>query len=197
MNGLHKSVVSFLKDQNACVSELNNYSKDICKIIEILIKARDKGKTVFTMGNGGSGSTASHFVSDLLKTSITKKNNRFKAISLVDNMPVLLAWSNDSSYKNIFSEQLRNFISNNDVIIAFSGSGNSQNIIKALQFAKKNGAYRIGFSGKGCGKMKNYCNICLEVPSKDMLTIESLHLMICHCIIATLRNMGIPLFKYE
>ncbi len=77
------------------------------------------------MGNGGSGSTSSHFVSDLLKTAITNDSNRFKAISLVDNVPVNLAWSNDVSYDCIFLEQLKNFLASGDVVIGFSGSCNS------------------------------------------------------------------------
>ena len=114
---------SFFTDQIKCIEKLSKQEKQIKKIISILIKKRDTGKTIFTIGNGGAASTASHFVSDLLKTSIIKKTKRFKAISLVDNLPVILAWANDVAHADIFVEQLKNFISKGDVIIAFSGSG--------------------------------------------------------------------------
>ena len=149
------------------------------------------------MGNGGSGSTASHFVSDLLKTTILTKGKRFQAFSLVDNIPVILAWSNDSSYEQIFVEQLKNSLSKDDVIISFSGSGNSKNLIKAFQYGKKIGAKCIGFTGEGGGKLKKYCDECFEIPSKDMLTIESQHVVICHCIVSFIRKTGTPLFRYS
>jgi D-sedoheptulose 7-phosphate isomerase len=149
------------------------------------------------MGNGGSGSTASHFVSDLLKTSITKDTKRFSTISLVDNMPVMLAWANDSSYEDIFAEQLKNFLSNGDVIIGFSGSGKSKNMIKAFEYGRKNGAVCIGLTGMSGGEFPRLCDICLIVPSNDMLQIESTHVVVCHCIVTTIRNLGNPLFTYE
>lgn len=197
MKEIENSINIFLKDQESCVAKVSENISEVVKIIEILIKARDKGNIVFTMGNGGSGSTASHFVSDLLKTTITKKNNRFKAISLVDNIPLLLAWANDVSYDNIFVEQLKNHLSKGDVIIGFSGSGNSKNIIKALQFAKKKKAFCIGITGKSGGLMEKNCDICLKTPSKDMLTIESQHLILCHCFATAIRNLGNPVFKYD
>jgi len=197
MNQTKKSVNEFLKQQILCAEKLLEDNNTITKIIEILIKARNKGFFIFTCGNGGSGSTASHFVSDLLKTSITKGNKRFKAISLVDNVPVNLAWANDESYENIFVEQLKNFLSKNDIIIAFSGSGKSINVVKALKHGKKIGAFCIGFTGMSGGEFPKICDICINVPSNDMLTIETMHLLLCHSITATIRNLGTPMFNYE
>ena len=194
---IENSIKTNLLENQSCLDNLNKKSGEIKKIIECLINARNNQKTIFTMGNGGSGSTASHFVSDLLKTAITSDSNRFRAISLVDNMPVNLAWSNDVSYASIFSEQLKNFLMNGDIVIGFSGSGNSKNILKALKFGKDNGGYCIGFTGKSGGKMKFFTDICLKSPTKDMLAIEAQHVMLCHCIISSLRNLGTPLFKYE
>ena len=188
---------SFFVEQSKCIEKLSKQENQIEKIISLLIKKRNTGKRIFTIGNGGSASTASHFVSDLLKTSITKKNKRFKAISFVDNLPVILAWANDTSYENIFVEQLKNHISKGDVVIAFSGSGKSENIIKALKFAKKNGAICIGFTGMKGGYFPKLCNICFSVPSNDMLIIESTHVIVCHCIVNTIRNLGKPIFQYE
>ena len=116
MSKMNNITKSFLVDQLKCIEKLSKHEDQIEKIINLLIKKRDAGNKIFTVGNGGSASTASHFVSDLLKTSITKKNKRFKAISLVDNLPVILAWANDTSYDGIFEEQLKNLISKNDLV---------------------------------------------------------------------------------
>ena len=194
---MKKNIQSFLEEQKSCLQEIQNKPKKLYEIINILILAREKQKRIFVMGNGGSGSTASHFVSDLLKTSIIKNKKRFSAFSLVDNMPVLLAWANDSKFENIFSEQIENHISKGDVLIGFSGSGNSQNVINAFKVGKKNGAICVGFTGMGGGKFPKICDSCLIVPSNDMLTIESTHLIITHCIISTIRSKGKPLFIYD
>ena len=193
----NNDIVSFLNKEKKCTEKISEKHGDIKKIIDVLINARDKGNSIYVIGNGGSGSTASHFVSDLLKTAILKNKNRFKAISLVDNIPVMLAWSNDTSFDDIFEQQLVNYIHDGDVVIAFSGSGNSKNILKALKYCSKFNVVSIGFSGSTGGKMKKLCTICLTVPSTDMLLIESSHVVICHCIISYIRNKGIPQFKYE
>jgi len=188
---------SFLKEQESCLEQISGQTDIIEKIIKILIKARDKGKKIYTMGNGGSASTASHFVSDLLKTAITKNNKRFSAISLTDNVPVILAWSNDASYDDVFVEQIKNFLSKGDVIIGFSGSGRSKNVVKAMIYGKKNGALCIGITGMSGGDFPKICDVCLTVPSDDMLAIESAHVTLCHCIISAIRSMGKPMFTYE
>ena len=187
----------YLHEQNLCLEEILKNDSIINNIISILINARNSGKKIYTFGNGGSASTASHFVSDLLKTTITKDDKRFIAISLVDNFAVNSAWANDVSYDDIFVEQLKNFLTKNDVVIAFSGSGNSLNVIKALEFAKDAGAITIGFTGMPGGKLSKICDYCYVVPSDNMLTIESFHIMLCHGIIFTLRELGEPIFKYE
>ena len=197
MSKINNFTKSFFMEQLECIEKLSKQENQIEGIINLLIKKRDAGNKIFTVGNGGSASTASHFVSDLLKTAITKKNKRFKAISLVDNLPVILAWANDTSYDDIFVQQLKNLISKNDVVIAFSGSGKSENVVKALRFAKKNGAVCLGFTGMNGGYFPKLCDICCTVPSNDMLIIESTHVILCHCITAAIRNLGNPLFQYE
>jgi D-sedoheptulose 7-phosphate isomerase len=197
MDKVKNSITAFLREQEKCISEILADTDDLTSVTRELIKARDRGSKIFTMGNGGSGATASHFVSDLLKTAITDKKKRFQAISLVDNVPVLLAWSNDSSYDDIFVEQLKNHLSKNDVVLAFSGSGKSKNVIKALEYAKRSGAICVGMTGISGGLMKKICDICLRIPSDEMLTIESQHVLMCHCIVTAIRDTGNPLFKYE
>ena len=197
MSQTKDSVNSFLRQQKLCIEKTFKQTEDIVKIIDTLINTRNKGKKIYTMGNGGSASTASHFVSDLLKTAITKEDKRFTAISLVDNVPVILAWANDASYEDIFVEQLKNFLSKGDVIIGFSGSGKSKNVINAMKYGKKNGAFCIGITGMSGGDFPKICDICFIVQSYDMLTIESVHVMLCHCIVTVIRNLGKPVFKYE
>ena len=194
---IENSIKENLKQNYSCLENLDKKSDEIKEIVEHLITARNNGRIIFTMGNGGSGSTSSHFVSDLLKTAITNDSNRFKAISLVDNIPVNLAWSNDVSYDCVFSEQLKNFLMNGDVVIGFSGSGNSQNVVNAFEYAKTKGAITIAISGMSGGKISKLADVALVVPSNDMLIIESMHILICHCMINTIREQGIPKFNYD
>jgi D-sedoheptulose 7-phosphate isomerase len=187
----------YLYEQNLCLEKILKNDSAINEIINILINARNSGKKIYTFGNGGSASTASHFVSDLLKTTITKDDNRFVAISLVDNFAVNSAWANDVSFDDIFIEQLKNFLTDGDIVIAFSGSGNSINVTKALKYAKTKGAITIGFTGIPGGEFPKICDYSYLVPSSNMLTIESFHIMMCHAIIFTIRELGDPVFKYE
>ena len=190
-------ISTFLKEQQICLDDMNPHTKTLEDIVTMLLHARDNGKMIFTIGNGGSASTASHFVSDLLKTTITKDSKRFKAISLVDNIPVNLAWSNDVSYDQSFAEQLKNFCSKDDVLISFSGSGNSLNVINAMKLAKNQHCKCIGMTGMGGGEFPKLCDLTIVVPSNDMLQIESAHVTLCHCIVDVIRKQGVPQFNYE
>ena len=197
MNDSNMFLKKYLDEQSSCLVSLTSQTSLISSIVEKLLEGRENGSRIFIMGNGGSSSTASHFASDLLKTSITKNTKRFDATSLTDNIPVLTAWANDTSYEEIFSEQLKNFIKKNDIVIAFSGSGTSKNVVKALKLARDSEAFSIGFTGKSGGEFPNLCDICVKVPSTDMLTIESFHVMLCHIITSGIRQTGTPEFSYE
>jgi D-sedoheptulose 7-phosphate isomerase len=189
-------IISNLEDQIKTINELKK-NKDIIEKIYLEIKDTQKNnKRVFIMGNGGSSSTSSHFVSDLLKTSLTKETNRLKAISLTDNVPVLMAWANDTCFESIFSSQLENFLEKGDLVIGISGSGNSENIIRAIEFANRNEAKTICLLGRDGGKLANISQLCLIIPNNDMLTIETMHLLICHLLTSLLRSEGTPLFSY-
>ena len=191
-----EKIQEYLEQQIQSIGTLKESSTVLKEIFNILKNARDEKNQVFVMGNGGSASTASHFVADLLKTSITNESNRFKAISLSDNIPVLLAWSNDDSYENIFSNQLENFLQKNDVVIGISGSGNSKNVLNAIQLANEKQAITIGLSGKGGGKLSKLAKTNLTIQSDDMLTIETMHLLVCHLITTIIRSEGTPKFTY-
>ena len=189
-------IEDYLNNQASCMDDLKKLSENIKMIFQKLISARDNGNSIFIMGNGGSASTATHFTSDLLKTSIIKNEKRFKAHSLSDNIPVILAWANDTEYKNIFSEQLENFLKKDDIVIGISGSGNSENVISAIEFANTKNAITVTLTGKDGGKLAKLSEINLTVPSDDMLTIETMHLMICHLITTMIRSGGEPHFSY-
>jgi D-sedoheptulose 7-phosphate isomerase len=155
----------------------------INQIASSLLNAYDAGRTVYLCGNGGSASLASHFACDLGKgTAYCNGGKRLRALALTDNLPTLTAWANDSSYEDVFSEQLRNFVQSRDVVLAISGSGNSKNVLNALQVAREAGATTVGISGFQGGKMKALCDICVVVPSNNMQIIEDVHLAMAHSI---------------
>lgn len=177
----------FLIESKNAVEEFIKDTKSIDKFIEILSEARDKGRNVYVFGNGGSSATASHFVCDLLKTSIVDGKERFRAISLTDNVPVLSAWANDVSYQDVFAEQLKNFIKKDDVAVAISGSGNSPNVLKAVALAKEMGAITVGFTGSS-GRLGEITDIPIRVPSGNILLIEGVHSVLLHYVAEVLRG---------
>ncbi len=155
----------------------------INQIADELVKANESGRTVYLFGNGGSASLASHFACDLGKgTAYCNGGKRFRVLALTDNIPTMTAWANDSSYEDIFSEQLLNFVQPQDIAFAISGSGNSKNVLNALEVARDAGALTIGMSGFQGGKMKSLCDTCVIVPSDNMQIIEDLHLCMAHSI---------------
>lgn len=146
----------------------------------VLIDAHLGEKTIFVVGNGGSAATSSHFVCDLAKGTINGSGKRCRAISLNDNMPLLTAYANDVSYDDVFSGYLQNLAGSGDVLVAFSGSGNSPNIIKALRAARQCGATTIGVTGFEGGQMRAIVDHCIVVPSNSMQHIEDAHMIIAH-----------------
>lgn len=177
----------YFQDLECAVNRINLDS--LKKINNLLFMALKEGRQIFTMGNGGSGSTASHFVCDLNKGVCLDHGKRFKAICLNDNVPTLLAYANDMSYSDIFCESLKNFMQEEDIVIGFSGSGNSKNVIKAIEYANENGGVTIGFSGFSGGKLSKVTTIPLVVPVNDMQKCEDLHLILCHFIMQRINNM--------
>jgi D-sedoheptulose 7-phosphate isomerase len=161
-----------------------SFPKDgIDQIANTFVGAYDAGRTIFLCGNGGSASLASHFACDLGKgTAYCNGGKRLRALSLTDNLATLTAWANDSGYEDVFSEQLRNFVQAGDVALAISCSGNSKNVLTALQVAREAGAKTVGMSGFQGGEMKSLCDICVVVPSDNMQIIEDLHLAMTHSI---------------
>ena len=170
---------------------------DIDKAIELLFDAWKRGSRVFTCGNGGSASTATHFACDLVKTTATPDKRGFKAECLNDNIPLMLALINDDGFDNLFYEQLRTKFQKGDVLICISvhgGAGKdkaalwSQNLLKAIKYAKDEGGKAIGFSGFDGGPMKEIADACIVVPINSTPQVESFHLALEHLICSCLRQ---------
>lgn len=161
-------------------------------VISRLDEARWKRQAVFTCGNGGSAATAIHFACDLAKGALAPDKPPIKALSLCENISLVTAWANDASYDDIFAERLSPWITAGDVLIAFSGSGNSPNVLNAVRLARAAGATTIGFTGFAGGLLKDEVDICLNIPCNCMEQIEDVHVLICHFITTCLRTLPQP-----
>jgi len=160
--------------------------QQIDEVANVIKNAYDNGNTIFTMGNGGSGATASHIVCDLNKGVSTNLAKRFKVMCLNDNTPSILAIANDIAYDAIFEEQLKNFLQPRDVVIGISGSGNSRNIIKAIEYANKNRGITIGCCGFDGGELSKIAQHYIHVEADDMQITEDIHSIIGHIMMRIL-----------
>tara|TARA_A100000164_G_scaffold302513_1_gene277950 strand:+ start:1061 stop:1651 length:591 start_codon:yes stop_codon:yes gene_type:complete len=167
--------LSYLKTliDDLCVEKISSF-------IELILKTRDKNKTIFFIGNGGSASTASHFVNDISLGS-RQFEKPFRALSLCDNQAVITAIGNDDGYENIFVQQLQTQARTDDVLVSISASGNSPNIIKAVNWAKKNQLSTVGLSAFDGGELSKLVDLNIHVPTKigEYGPAEDLHMVIC------------------
>ena len=157
-------------------------ARKLAEVIEIMRDARDRGKRIYAVGNGGSASTASHFVNDMGKGASVGRERRFKVIPLTDNVEWITALGNDLSYEDIFVEQLRNHAEPGDVLLALSGSGNSENVLRAVRYANEAGCRTIGFSGFGGGKLKDQVQLSIVADSEHMGRVEDAHMVLQHVV---------------
>ena len=167
----------------------------LAQIVAVLLQAQENGKTIFTMGNGGHANTAAHMVNDIAKHTISSDEKdsvvaakRFRTMCLNDSVSLVTGVANDMGYDHVFSEQLKSWCQEGDVVIGVSGSGNSANVLNAFDAAKQRGATTICFSGKGGGKAKERADICVVVPSNKMVQIEDVHLAINHAVADELKK---------
>ncbi|MFH1586989.1 MAG: SIS domain-containing protein [Candidatus Diapherotrites archaeon] len=161
------------------------------KVADVLFETWKRGKQVFIFGNGGSATTALHFSCDLGKNTVKDPNSdekRFRIIPLVDNIATLTALANDSGYENIFSEQLKNLVMENDVVIVISGSGKSPNVLKAVEVAKNAKAIIVSFTGFDGGKLKSISDYNINFNENHYGRIEDAHLILEHLITEILKE---------
>ncbi len=158
---------------------------DVSKIEQAIAwfrQARDENRQIFTCGNGGSASTASHFVADMLKGASYGRTRRFRIQALTDSLATITAYANDVSYDCVFVEQLKNHASAGDLLVCISGSGNSPNVIEAAKFARELGCRVIALTGRDGGRLAPLAELNIGVSHPHMGRIEDIHLIVCHMI---------------
>ncbi len=163
---------------------------EVESLADAVEQAYREHRCVFVIGNGGSGANASHLCEDLGKGTLVDFENqkRLKIISLTDNTPYILAWANDTSYERIFVEQLKNLASPADLLIAISGSGNSPNVLRAVEYANANGLRTFGVTGYDGGQLRQITHQCFHVPCMDMGICETVHIVFFHYLMEALRE---------
>ncbi len=154
----------------------------VADAIRLLTEARDNNRHIFVCGNGGSASTASHFVCDMVKGASYKRDLRFRIMALTDSLPTITAYSNDVGYDCVFAEQLKNFAQRGDVFMAISGSGNSPNVVCAMEYANSIGCETIALTGRDGGKLGPMAKLQIRVSEPHMGRIEDGHLIVCHML---------------
>ena len=174
----------YLEDLKSVLDKLPLEQLD--KIVGVLEAAHAAGKQIFVIGNGGSAATASHMMNDLNKGTLGHKGDapwkRFRVISLTDNVSLLTAWANDTDYNSIFAEPLKNLAQRGDVLIAISASGNSPNIVAAVEVAKQLGLTVLGLGGFTGGKLAQIADVCFLVPSNGYGPVEDVHMILDHIL---------------
>jgi D-sedoheptulose 7-phosphate isomerase len=190
-------ILSYLQSVEEILKGID--SENLERIIDVVYDAWKQERQIFLVGNGGGAATAMHFSADLNKTAIVPGKKRMKARSLADNVSLMTAWANDTHYTNIFGEQLINFASPGDLVIGFTASGMSPNIVNAIAHANEMGLTSIAFVGFDGGTASAIAHHVLHIPSKSYQHIEDVHLLICHAITSALQerarhdpNLGAP-----
>jgi len=182
-------ISSFLEGIKQVAETIDRRAID--RAVEMLFAAWQRGGTIFTCGNGGSAGTASHLAADLFKCTIVPNQPRLRAVSLVDNIPLVSALVNDEGWDNVYVEQLKTLFRPGDVVVGISvhgGSGRdraglwSQNLLRAMQYARERGGHTLGFSGFDGGAMKELADVCVVVPYNTTPHVESFHVVLHHLV---------------
>lgn len=187
MKDYKNEIGKYLEEEIRIISSLD---RDAINAIMNEIKAsQERGSTIYICGNGGSAATASHYCCDFNKgvSGLDACNTNFVCLS--DNIPTMTAIANDISYDEIFSYQLRNRIKPGDLLFVISGSGNSKNIVRAMEVVKEKGNKIIGLCGYRGGKVKEMADVCLHVDIDNMQVVEDIHMMLDHCMMYILAGM--------
>lgn len=181
-----ETIKKYVRGLQDALNEMNMQA--INTAVDVLWDAYWNNRQVFILGNGGSATTASHMACDIGKGVVYKEKKRFRVQSLCDNVAVLTAWANDVSFDTIFKDQLENLLNPQDVVIAISASGNSPNVIKAVEYARNQGAIVISMSGFSGGKLKQMSDVNIHFPVNDYGQVEDLHMMSEHIITECIRE---------
>ena len=176
----------YLLDVQKILARLDHQVVD--RMIDVIWRGYEHGRTLFLFGNGGSAALASHFACDIGKGTIAKQRKRLKTVALTDNVALITAWANDRAYEEIFSEQLESLAEKGDVVMAISGSGNSPNVTRGLEAARRLGAQTLVLTGFAGGRAAALADLCLIVPSQSMQHIEDAHLCATHAIFLAIRE---------
>jgi D-sedoheptulose 7-phosphate isomerase len=179
--------VDHTKNINNYFDVLNKVLSKICrseinKFIELVDQVRSQNKKILICGNGGSGATASHIVCDLNKGLSYGKEKKFQVINLSDNMATVLAYGNDTSFDDIFVEQTKNFLDHGDLFIGISSSGNSNNVLKAIEYANSKGNTTLGLTGYNGGKLKELSKYSVNANIDDTQISEDVHMILGHLL---------------
>jgi D-sedoheptulose 7-phosphate isomerase len=192
MLGIKLDATTFLQRVGAELLRIN--PAEVKALADAVYQCYEQGRIVFLCGNGGSGSNASHFCEDLGKGTLRRddfdndRKRRLRVLSLTDNTPYILAWANDEGFDRVFVEQLKNLASRGDLLIAISGSGNSPNVLRAVEWANHNGLRTFGCTGFSGGKLRTLAQQGLHVPLDDMGIVESIHLTAFHWVVDDLHR---------
>jgi len=190
MLGIKLDVRPFLERVSQELSRID--PAEVRALADAIYACYQERRMVFVCGNGGSGSNASHFCEDMGKCTLRRedydndKKKRLRILSLTDNTPYILAWANDEGFDRVFAEQLKNLASPGDLLIAISGSGNSPNVLRAVDWANTNGLKTFGCTGFDGGKLRKLAHQGLHVPLDDMGIVESIHLTAFHWVVDNL-----------
>lgn len=160
----------------------------LSRAASMLLDCYERGNTVFVLGNGGSAATASHFACDLAKGTRSAGLPAFRVISLTDNVPLLTAWANDTSYDRVFAEQLATLVRTDDVVVVISASGNSANVVAAVEVANAAGAITIALTGRTGGQVRDLADLVVRAPSDSIEQVEDAHVTIAHGLCVALRE---------
>jgi len=155
---------------------------EVQALVDALVEAYRDERLVFVIGNGGSAANASHLCEDLGKGTLSdfEGQKRLKIMSLTDNVPYIMAWANDEGYERVFVEQLKNFAEPDALLIAISGSGNSANVLRAVEYANDHGMRTFALTGFDGGRLKQLAHDSLHVRSNNMGAVEAVHAVVCH-----------------
>jgi D-sedoheptulose 7-phosphate isomerase len=154
----------------------------VAEAIQWFDEVRKAGQCVFVCGNGGSAATASHFATDVLKGASRVREPRFRILALTDSVSTITAYSNDLCYECVFVEQLRNFAQPGDLVMGISGSGNSLNVVRAIEYANSIGCRTLALTGRDGGRLGPMAGLNIHVHEQHMGRIEDAHMIVCHMI---------------